>query len=302
MIAATRPMGLRAAQKESPHVEGPHMKNSKKYAQKIKKLYASLKKTGVKVVKPTYDDPIDAMVYAVISQRMKKSFANTAHKRCMNYFVDLNDLRVSRPVEICSIFGKDTAETRRAASTLIRVLTAVYDQQHNISLQLLSKAGKRQAKQDIEELDGITHFVVSYCVVTAFQGHAIPLTDRMIDFLQSHEMVSPGASQEEIEGFLNKQVAAKDGYEFYELLRKESESAPRKPVGRKESPKPTLSKKAAKKKVTAQKRGGQRAAKKKVVKKRAVKKTLAKKKVTKKKATKKKIAKKAAKKKQTRRK
>ena len=278
------------------------MKNSKKYSQKIKKLHATLKKSGVKVVKPTFDDPIDAIVYAVISERMKKSSANTAHKRCMNYFVDLNDLRVSRPVEICSIFGRDTAETRRAASTLIRVLTAVFDHQHDISLQPLDKLGKRQARQEIEALDGITHFVVNYCVVTAFRGHAIPLTDRMIEFLQSHEMVSPGANPQEIEGFLSKQVAAKDGYEFYELLRKESETAHKKTVRRRESPKPKLMKKAAKKKVAAKKGGGQRTTKKKTGQKRAVKKTAAKKRVAKKKVTKKKMAKKAAKKKVTRRK
>ncbi len=278
------------------------MKNSKNYSQKIKKLYATLKKTGDKVVLPTYDDPIDAIVYAVISERMKRPTANTAHKRCMTYFVDLNDLRVSRPVEICSIFGKDTAETRRAASTLIRVLTAVYDQQHDISLQLLEKVGKRQAKQDIEELDGITHFVVNYCVVTAFKGHAIPLTDRMIEFLRSREMVSPRANPQEIEGFLSKQVAAKDGYEFYELLRKESESAPKKTVRRKESPRLELMKKAAKKKVAAKKGGGQRTTKKKTGQKRPVQKTAAKKRVAKKKVTNKKMAKKAAKKKVTRRK
>jgi len=277
------------------------MKNSKKYSRKIKKLYATLKKAGVKVVKPTFDDPIDAIVYAVISERMKKSFANTAHKRCMNYFVDLNDLRVSRPVEICSIFGRDTAETRRAASTLIRVLTAVFDHQHDISLQPLDKLGKRQARQEIEALDGITHFVVNYCVVTAFKGHAIPLTDRMIEFLQSHEMVSPETNLQEIEGFLNKQVAAKDGYEFYELLRKESESAPKKTVRRNESPKPKSTKKAAKEKVVAGKSGGQRTTKK-TGQKRPVKKTAAKKRVAKKKVTKKKIAKKAARKKATRRK
>lgn len=272
------------------------MKNSKNYSQKIKKLYATLKKTGEKVVLPTYDDPIDAIVYAVISERMKRSTANTAHKRCMTYFVDLNDLRVSRPVEICSIFGRDTAETRRAASTLIRVLTAVYDQQHDISLQLLEKVGKRQAKQDIEELDGITHFVVNYCVVTAFKGHAIPLTERMIEFLRSRELVSPGANPQQIEGFLSKQVAAKDGYEFYELLRKESESAPKKTVAHKNAPKPTLMKKAAKK------GGARKTTKKKTGQKRAVKKVAAKERVAKKKVVKKKTAKKDTKKKAARRK
>lgn len=266
------------------------MKNSKNYSQKIKKLYATLKKTGDKVVIPTYDDPIDAIVYAVISERMKRPTANTAHKRCMTYFVDLNDLRVSRPVEICSIFGRDTDETRRAASTLIRVLTAVYDQQHDISLQLLEKVGKRQAKQDIEELDGITHFVVNYCVVTVFKGHAIPLTERMIEFLRSREMVSPRANPQEIEGFLSKQVAAKDGYEFYELLRKESESAPKKTVADKNAPKPTLMKKAAKKKVAAQKGGARKTTKKKTGQKRAVKKVAAKERVAKKKVVKKKTA------------
>jgi len=263
------------------------MKNSKTYARKIKKLYTTLKKSGVKVVKPTFDDPIDAMVYAVISERMKKGIANTAHKRCKNYFVDLNDLRVSRPLEICAIFGKDTDETRRAASTLIRVLTAVFDQQHVITLHLLVKLGKRLAKQEMEELDGITHFVVNYCMVTAFSGHAIPLTDRMIEYLQANDMVAPGADPQDIEGFLNKQVAAKDGYEFYELLREKSESVPRKKVVPKMSARRKMRLNAVKNQVAASKGGVTPKTEKKVVKKAAAKEKVAKKKVTQKKVTKK---------------
>ena len=106
------------------------MKNSKVYIAKIKKLYTSMKRDSSKVENRSFDDPIDALVYGIICERMKKRRAKLAYKRAMAYFVDLNDLRVSRPEEICDIFGKDTPDTRRAASTLIRVLTAVFDEKN----------------------------------------------------------------------------------------------------------------------------------------------------------------------------
>jgi hypothetical protein len=45
----------------------------------------------------------------------------------------------------------------------------------------------------------------------------------MLEYLRKSELVHPEADEQEIEGFLAKQIAAKDGYEFYWLLRRESE-------------------------------------------------------------------------------
>jgi hypothetical protein len=60
-------------------------------------------------------------------------------------------------------------------------------------------------------------------MLTSLQGHAIPLTEDMIEYLKSRELVHPEADEQQIGGFLAKQISAKKGYEFYSLLRSESE-------------------------------------------------------------------------------
>jgi len=47
----------------------------------------------------------------------------------------------------------------------------------------------------------------------------------MIKYLREHELVNPDADDQQIGGFLAKQISAKSGYEFYAFLRQESESA-----------------------------------------------------------------------------
>ena len=71
-----------------------------------------------------------------------------------------------------------------------------------LSLQALRKLGKRPAKMLLEKLSGITPFVVDYCMLTAMQGHAIPLTPKMIEYLKTSQFINAEAGYEEIEGFL----------------------------------------------------------------------------------------------------
>jgi hypothetical protein len=72
-------------------------------------------------------------------------------------------------------------------------------------------------------MDGTSRFVVNYCVLTALHGHAIPLTSGMLEYLRDNELVHPDADEQEIEGFLTRQIPARNGYEFYRLLRIQSE-------------------------------------------------------------------------------
>jgi endonuclease III len=200
------------------------MKNSKDYSQKVRKLYRSLIRKYPKVKKLTYDDPVDALVYAVISENMSEAAMQSAMKRFADYFVDWNDLRVSRAEEIVEVLGEDTPVAKATALALTKVLGAVFDKYNTISLQALKKIGKRQAKQVLEKIDGTSHFVVNYCMLTSLQGHAVPLTGKMIDYLKINQMVHPDADEQQIEGFLARQIPAENAYEFYTLLRYQSES------------------------------------------------------------------------------
>ena len=201
------------------------MKNSKDYSKKIQKLYRSLSRKYPKVQKVSHEKVIDAIIYAVISAEMSERMTDSVIKKLAGYFVDLNDLRVSRSEEIVEVLGKDNHVTMNIASTITMILNGIFNEYHKVSLEALKKIGKRPAKQALEKIDGTSRFVFYYFLLTALGGHAIPLTDKMIKYLKTSEFVNPDADEQQIGGFLAKQISAKKGYEFYTLLRHESESA-----------------------------------------------------------------------------
>lgn len=266
------------------------MKNSKEYSKEIQKLYRGLKKKGPKIKPVSYDEVLDAFVYALISESITQSQAKAAFDKFDNHFVDVNDMRVCRPEEIMEMIGDDSAETKQIAVHASTCLRTVFDTYNVLGFEDMAKMGKRQARQVLEKITEGDSFVVDYCMLTALGGHAIPLTARMIEYLKDNEMVHADSERDDIEGFLTRQISAKNAYEFYALLRKESEKQAPKKAKKKTAAKKTVKKKAAVKKTVKKK---VKKAVKKVVKKTAKKKTskkvVAKKKV--KKAAKKKTKK-----------
>ena len=198
------------------------MKNSKEYSKKIQSLFRSLKRKYPKVQEVSYEKIEDALVYSVISEKMNEKKAESAIRRFGEYFVDLNDLRVSRVEEITEMLGENTPLAREIASRITRVLQNIFNDYHKISLEALKKIGKRPARQILEKIDGSSRFVVDYCMLTSLHGHAIPLTEDMIEYLRNNDLVDSNADEQQIAGFLAKQISAKNGYEFYALLRGES--------------------------------------------------------------------------------
>ena len=199
------------------------MKNSSEYSKKLRRLYNSLKRKYPKIQPVTHDDLVEALIYSIVSENLTARAAQTAMKRLAENFVDFNDLRVSRSEEIIETLGEDTPETEQIASSLTRALAAVFNRYNTLSLEALEKIGKRPAKQALGQMDGTSRFVVNYCVLTALHGHAIPLTSGMLEYLRDNELVHPDADEQEIEGFLTRQIPARNGYEFYRLLRAQSE-------------------------------------------------------------------------------
>ena len=200
------------------------MKNSKEYAQRLQKLYRGLKRAQSQVERTIYEDPVDAVIYGIVSEHRSEAAAQRAMRRFREAFVDWNDVRVSRIEEIAEVLRDDAGADRTTAAALIAALRTIFDEHHVLSLVVLKKQGKRPAKQILDELRGISPFVVNYCMLTALDGHAVPLTPSMTAYLKQNDIVNRNANEEEIQGFLSRHIAAKDAYEFYSLLRQESES------------------------------------------------------------------------------
>ena len=103
------------------------MKDSKKYSPKITKLFKSLKVKSAKYKMPQYDDPIEAVVFGLISEHVTEAASGRMYKRMMKHFVNLNDLRVSRREEILEVFGSSFQAAENVAASVTQVLNAIFE-------------------------------------------------------------------------------------------------------------------------------------------------------------------------------
>ena len=201
------------------------MKNSKEYSSRIKTLYKSLKKKSVKIQPVKFDDPLEAIVFGLIAENITQTDAQVAYKRFKADFVDINDLRVSSLTEIMEMLGSQDPLTKDSAQRIKTVLKDVFERHNRLTLEGLKKIGKKPAKKTVDKTQGVSQFASDFCFLTALEGHSIPLTEKMIKFLKENELVHPDADSADMAGFLERQISAKDNYEFYILLRNEAEAA-----------------------------------------------------------------------------
>lgn len=220
------------------------MKNSKEYGDKIAKLLKTLKRSQSAVKPRTFKEPLEAVLFALIAEFAGDSQADKLVKRLTGHFVDLNDLRVSRPDEILEVWEVHTPAAAAAAERLTAVLNAVFDKYDKLSLAELGEEGKRNVRKTLEGLNGITPFAAAYAALTAFGCHAVPLTDVMVEYLKQNQLVDPQAARSEIETFLERLIPAADAFGFYARLRAQIEQGVKKTA--KKTAKPD-SKKTAKK-------------------------------------------------------
>jgi endonuclease III len=199
------------------------MKESKDYGQKIVKLFRTLKRGGGTYSMPHYADPVEAVIYGLLCEQMTEAAAARTYKRMKSHFVDLNDLRVCRIEEILEIFKDASPAGEKTARAITQALNTIFEKIDRVSLDMLVQEGKRQAHKELTEISGITPFAANYCFLTALSGHTIPLNAAMLEYLRKSGLVHPEATGDEIAGFLERQIAAKDAYLFYMLLRNQVE-------------------------------------------------------------------------------
>lgn len=229
------------------------MKNSKEYSEKIKKLVRSLKRQADESIPDVYEEPLEALVFGLFSEHATEAQSRKIYKKVQQHFVDLNDLRVSRSEEIADLTDNPSETGKATAAILTRLLNKVFDEYDSMSLKALKDGGKRQGRKQLEELGDVPRFALDYVFVTALGGHAIPMTGPMREFLLQGELIHPEATEDEIHGFLDRQISAKDGWVFYQMLRSVSEGNRKMDLPKGSSSKKTVKKKAKTKKTAKKK-------------------------------------------------
>lgn len=276
------------------------MKNATEFAKKFKTFRKKL--TNEDVVHSEHG-AIGEVIYAHLLWNATTKQATAAYKKMISASVDMNDLRMNHVFEMVELIGISYPQAEDRAKRLKTVLNAIYKREHNVSLDSLEGAGKRDIREYFETLSGITPFVCNRVISLSFDVSAVPVDERTLDALVTNGIVHVDADVADTAAWLGRQIKATEVLAVHAGLQSWVEQQPVKKPVKKKAKKKVVKKTPEKKKVAKKAPANKKVvAKKAVTKKKVVTKVAKKSPVKKKAATKKKVTKKPATKKTTKKK
>ncbi len=183
------------------------MKNATEYARKFQTLLKRVKTTHRANDFPQRD-PVAELIFGFLMWNAPRRSAESALQRIARSTVDHNDLRVSLNEEIAAILGDQYPMVQQRSARMREALQEVFAREHILSLDMLHQRSKKDVRAYLESLPGITPFVAAHTTLVAFEGHAVPVDDRLVESLLHEGVIDPEATVEQITAFLERHVRA----------------------------------------------------------------------------------------------
>ncbi len=195
------------------------MKDGTRYAERLKKACAKLRKPATMAEFPEWSDPVRALAIGVLGTDFGEERAERLLNHALTTMVDWNEIRVSNALELSKTINDSSPGSMDRCRNLIDAIQAVYDRENVISLERLKSTGRREAKHYLETLKGVDEYAVATIVLWSLGGHAIPVSNRLLAALRKADLVNPTASRAEVQAFLERNVAASEAREFCMMMR-----------------------------------------------------------------------------------
>ena len=192
------------------------MKNSAKYQKRMKKLFSRARKQPP----PETEDTVRLMLMGVLEEDVSARKAARAMDVLEDEFVDFNELRVSPVKDIAERLGEDFPGARTKAVVMTEALKAVYQRTNSLSLAYLASKTKREIRNLLREALGLSPYAESVVTLYAFQGHAIPVDNLLLEALKLDEYIHPDSDVADLQGFLERIILNKDAARCHEALRR----------------------------------------------------------------------------------
>ncbi len=221
----------------------------------------------MKVLRATYTpepivqrEPIVELVYAFLLWDSTVAKSKTAMRRVEDAFVDMNELRVSRPAEVMGALGKTYPRLEERVLRMRETLRNLYKREHAVSLDAAAALSKRDARHYLETLEGITPFIAARVALVSLGSHAIPIEERLMGKLVAGGIFTEETPIDKAAGLLDRYIPAGEGIESHLLLQALSEdtgfdpatlSGKRRGTSRKRTTKTSKAKSSATKKTGA---------------------------------------------------
>ena len=148
---------------------------------------------------PLFPEPAEAgdplvheLIVSMLVWNATPTQAAAALSRLRDAVVDENELRVCFADDIAGLLGPRYPQVEERAERLLRVLNAVYGEEHAMTLDALRDASKRDARAYLDGLDGLVPFAAARVFLLGLGGHSFPVDDRLLAALIDEGVIEEG--------------------------------------------------------------------------------------------------------------
>ena len=194
------------------------MKHGGEYARRLKQLHHRLLRQHGKPEVPEPLDPLDQLLVGILAGCTSMARALATRQRLRNAVVDLNELRVTPATELEEMIGDGVPLAASKARDIIAALNEIRRREDRLDLGFLAQRGRREARDYLESISGVSRAAAACTLLFALGGHAIPVDELTLYVLRKEELVDPVSDPAEVQGFLERHVAASDAAIFTLLL------------------------------------------------------------------------------------
>lgn len=170
--------------------------------------------------KMTVTHPVEHAVRAILGEEATDTQVEEALDRVRTHFVDMNDLRVSRPREIRDVLGAGFPRAALKARVIPRLLDQVFKHHNSMVWDFLEPMGKAQVRTYFEKLEEVRPFVAAVMARDCAGAHAFPVDVDVSRVLGRLAVVDPATQSEaQMQEFLERAVKASRAIEVYWLVK-----------------------------------------------------------------------------------
>jgi endonuclease III len=190
----------------------------------IERVRQHLRRRHGEAPKVAVTHPVEHAIRAILSEEATAAEVDAALDRLRKHFVDMNDLRVSRPREIRDVLGPNFPRSSHKARVIPRLLDQVFHLHNSMVWDFLESMGKVQARAYFEKLEDVRPFLAAVLARDCVGAHAIPVDNDISRVLGRLGIVDPTKESEvEMQTFLERAVKANRAYEFHWLIKRQAE-------------------------------------------------------------------------------
>jgi endonuclease III len=169
--------------------------------------------------------PVEHALLAILWEETTEKKAREALDKLHASFVDLNDLRVSRPREIRDTLGQSFPRSGPKARVIPRFLDQVFKHHNSMVWDFLETMSKTDVRSFFEQLEEVRPFVAAVVARDCTGAHAMPVDNDVARVLGRLAVLNPTATTEvDMQGILERAVKANRAMEVWWLVKRLGET------------------------------------------------------------------------------